>query len=203
MGSRRSRAVVGVDFDDVVFNFNKYFIPWHNKHFGTNVQYETVHSFSLIEVYGADEHTMTERVRAFTHDGSHKTVMPIDGAKDVIAKLCERYDLHIVTARSETTQPLVLEWLEDHFPKTFQQVHFTNTFGGLHHQVKRTKSAVCKEIGAVVHIEDAPSHAYEVATAGIPVLLLDRPWNRNSSLPRAVTRVHSWNEVSHWMNARH
>lgn len=193
---------IAVDFDDVVFDFNGYFVPWHNKHFGTKVVYENITSFTLQDVYGSDAETMLGRVRQFTHE-QHRVVQPVAGAIEALRRLSTRYELHIVTSRSETTSALVKEWEATHGPSIFSKHHFTNGYGGLDHHTKRTKSSVCKDVGVVVHIEDAPSHAYEVAQSGIPVLMPDRPWNRNMSLPQNVIRVHSWDTIEHWMYAHH
>lgn len=65
---------------------------------------------------------------------------------------------------------------------------------------KRLKSEVCKEIGASVLIDDALKHAEEVASHGIPVLLPDKPWNRDYT-PPGVVRVQSWNDIVSWIEA--
>ena len=50
--------------------------------------------------------------------------------------------------------------------------------------------------GYDVAIEDSPSMATHLADRGVPVLLLDRPWNRRAQLPSGVKRVHSWGEIA-------
>jgi len=59
---------------------------------------------------------------------------------------------------------------------------------------KRTKSSVCKELGIDIFIEDAPVYAKNISEAGIPVILIDAPWNRETS-GELITRVYSWDEV--------
>jgi len=196
------KKVVAVDWDDVVFDFNGHFAPWHNQHFGTDVVYEKIASFRLSEVYGGTEEVMLGRVRQFTHE-MHARVRPVEGAPAALLRLKEKYELHVNTSRSETLEDMMRDWSGDNTADAFHAYRFTNGFGGLDHHVKRTKSSICKEIGAVVHIEDAPEHAYEVALSGTPVLMPDRPWNRNTALPKNVTRVYSWDEIEHWLNAHH
>jgi len=50
------------------------------------------------------------------------------------------------------------------------------------------------KIGAAVFIEDALHNANKMAEAGIPVLLVDTPWNQVSLEP-GIYRVYSWSEI--------
>jgi uncharacterized HAD superfamily protein len=59
---------------------------------------------------------------------------------------------------------------------------------------KRLKSAMCKELGIQVMIDDHMSVAKDCAEAGIRVLLFDQPWNQGE-LPMGAERVHSWDEI--------
>jgi uncharacterized protein len=190
-----TKPVIAIDFDDVVFNFNGHFIPWHNEHHGSDVTYEGTYTFSMTDVYGVDADTLLERVRTFAHT-QHHTVLPIPGAVSALKRLMTQYELHIVTSRSETLHDTTSEWLAHHVPGVFHHLHFTNGFGGLSHHEKRSKSDVCTDINARVHIDDAYMHAEEVAiNAGIPTILPDRPWNRNDMLHPNVVRLHSWPEI--------
>ena len=60
------------------------------------------------------------------------------------------------------------------------------------------QAEVCREIGALALIDDALKHARDVAENGIPALLPDRPWNREST-PERVHRMNSWNEIVSWV----
>lgn len=193
------KKVVAVDFDDVVFDFNGHFVPWHNKHFGTTLSYKDINSHVMEEVYKCDTATILERVRTFSHCGEHELVLPIGGAKEALRRLKNNYSLRVVTARAESFRPHVEEWNVMHFSETFDSLHFTNAFSGLHKNVKRLKSSVCKEIDASVLIEDAIGNAFEVAGQNIPVLLADRPWNQHSTLPHGIHRMHTWNDIVDWI----
>jgi 5'(3')-deoxyribonucleotidase len=190
-----AKPVIAIDFDDVVFNFNGHFIPWHNERHGSNVEYEGVCSFTLTDVYGVDADTMLERVRHFTHT-MHHTVHPIPGALAALKRLSLHFEPHLLTSRSESTSDITLDWLHRHIPGVFVSHHFTNEFGGLSHHEVRKKHEVCDEIGAILHIDDASKHANSVAEhADIPTILPDRPWNRNDVLHPNVVRLHSWPEI--------
>jgi len=56
------------------------------------------------------------------------------------------------------------------------------------------KSRVIRERGLDLLIDDERHVAVAVAALPVPVLLLDRPWNRGS-LPPGVSRVATWGEI--------
>lgn len=190
------KKVIAVDFDDIVFDFHGNFHAWHNREYGTTLTYEEIFSFTLQDVFGTDADTMLERVRRFTREEhSYAGLMP--GALEGLKRLQRIADLHIVTSRSESNHGVVDEWMiSRNCRDIFTKLHFTNGYGGLAEHRKRTKSEVCMEIGAVLHIEDAISHAAEVVSgACIPVIMPNRPWNRAWQHPEGVHRVDSWDEM--------
>lgn len=193
-----SRKVITVDLDDVLFPFSQGFVEFHNQHHLTNVKYDDWYTWDMHEVFGCDKETMTERVHTFFSSPSHEAQRPLAGAIEAINELSGKYNLEIVTSRLEHTTEKVLRWIGVHFPDSFKQVHFTNNFGGGLGNKTRKKSEVCRELGSILHIEDALSHASDVVASGIPVLLPDRPWNQGE-VPAGVHRLHSWDEVLEWV----
>ena len=53
----------------------------------------------------------------------------------------------------------------------------------------------CWQGGADILIEDQYILARHCADAGIKVLLLDSPWNREVALPENIARVRNWGEI--------
>jgi len=197
--SRISKKVIAVDFDDVVMHFNAGFLDFHNRLFGTRIAYEHLTRYDDWEVvYGCDKETMTERAKDFYHSPDHMLVPPVSGAIEAITHLSQTYSLQIVTSRPDSTRSPTLKWLDNHFPRLFHDFHFTNIYAGAVDSKPKAKSEVCREIGAVVLIDDAMKHARDVAGSGIPTLLPDRPWNQGPE-PVGVHRVHSWDEIVQWI----
>lgn len=196
--SSNDKKVIAVDFDDVILPFSQGFVDYHNVNHATNVTYDDWYTWEVHEVFGCDAETIAERMSTFLLTPEHNLLEPLPGTKDALAELSRTNHLEIVTSRQDTSRNNVHEWINLHFPKTFRQVHFTNSFAAKIGQVKRAKSEVCLQIGAQLLIEDALSHAEEVAKIGIPVLLPDRPWNREHT-PVGVTRVHSWSDIVDWV----
>ena len=133
------------------------------------------------------------RVEHFCHY-HHDMVEPVQGAVTEVKVLSATFDLHIVTSRCESLRGITEHWLERHFAQLITDIHFTNNFGTKHPERQRSKSSVCQSIGAVALIDDALSHASEVASVGIPVVLPNRPWNRGVT-PDGVVRVDYWHEI--------
>lgn len=192
------QQVVAFDFDDVLMHFNVGFIAFHNRIYGTNIKYNEVFSYDMELVYGCDAEVILERVKAFYQSSDHAEVEPIPGAVEAVRCLRDRHLLDIVTSRPDTFRECTHTWIERFFPGIFRALHFTNGFGAANGVRKRLKSEICKEIGAIVLVDDALKHAEEVAKKGIPVLLPDRPWNRDYT-PRGVIRVKSWDEIISWI----
>jgi len=57
------------------------------------------------------------------------------------------------------------------------------------------KSAICKELGVDLIIEDAPHYIEDCSEAGIKVFIFDRPWNQEVRENDLITRVRDWGEI--------
>lgn len=190
---------IAVDFDDVLMEFNAGFLASHNRLYNTSLVFENLIDYDNWErIYGCDKESMAKRARDFYQSPEHMLVSPVIGAVEAIQRLSENHYLHIVTSRPETVRHHTLEWLDRHFPNLFHDFHFTNIYAGEHGVKPKAKAEVCKEIGAEVLIDDALKHATLVAASGIPVLLPDRPWNRDLT-PAGVTRVKTWGDIVLWV----
>lgn len=95
----------------------------------------------------------------------------IPGAQRSLASLSTLYDLVVVTSRQHVIREPTLRWLNAHFPDTFVDVHFGNHYALT--GPSKSKSEICKQVGAQVLIDDNPRYALECARAGIHVLLFD------------------------------
>lgn len=89
-----------------------------------------------------------------------------------------------VTRRNPRLKPLTQAWLDQHgFPSKPL----------IHVEENEPKSVRVRELGADVMVEDAPHEAEELAAAGLNVILIDRPYNREVT-GAGITRVHTWLE---------
>ena len=190
------RAVIAVDFDDVIAAFNHSYIAHHNERYRTPyLTYEDIHTFDLMEVYGVDHDTIVDRIRNFCHT-HHDEILPWPGVVEGLGQLFRTYDLHMLTSRCESLREITERWLvKNGLRDMFSELHFTNGFGSLYPDRTRGKLEVCLELQAVVLIDDAPLNAQQVADGGILVLMPDRPWNRGFVHP-LVRRFDAMSEIT-------
>lgn len=104
-------------------------------------------------------------------------------------------------SRQNAIKDHTIEWIQKHYPGLFQEIHFGNHFA-LEGE-SRSKSDICRCLGAKVLIDDNPRYALECAEVGIRVLLFDYensyPWCKSEFVSQhpLVTKVHNWEEVEH------
>lgn len=185
---------IAVDFDEVLFELTRSLIIYLNGIYKTNVTYEGHFSFFLEDVWGIPIEEAKKHIDNFVHSEKHRLIAPVPHAKEVVKRLQGNHVLHIVTGRCLTHKPQTEILLGDHFAGAFGTHFFTNHFSDVHKDKTVSKADVCIENDMHVLIEDAPPHALGVAKCGIPVLLLDRPWNQGLE-HAGIIRVRSWLEV--------
>lgn len=189
------KEIVALDLDDLVFPFMETYVPYINAHKGTSFVVEDFFSFNFEEVVGGTRVESVAFVERF-FDQMDRPPAPVKGSREAVSKLSDEYDLAIVTSRTDAMRERTLDWLEEHFPATFIEVHITNGYVADNRPTKRRKSDVCRELGAVALVDDGFHNVVDVLEVGIKGLLFgDFPWNRNVELPEGVVRVSNWNEV--------
>jgi len=187
------RAVVGIDFDDVIFNFNDALHDFHNAKYGTTVKRSDVVVFDIFKIWDCTPEEAAKKVFEFCFAPDHDSAPAVVGSIETIAKLKKECDLHIITSRGERVRTKTIDWINRHLPGHFSSVNLTNQYYGDPDKVK-SKADVCRELGIGVMIEDSMSNAKLLGEKGIRVILLDCPWNQGE-LPVNVTRVKSWYEI--------
>lgn len=183
---------LGLDFDDILFDFNNKYCHFINDKYGTNLCFDDIYTYDMDIVWKIDKSEVIRRVEEFILSQAHEEVFPVPGAVDALRDLSKSYNLHVITSRNEKFRDKTVNWLNKHFPNVFNKVHFTNFYET--NEKKVNKSNVCKENSISIMVEDAPVHAEDLALNGIEVLMLDKPWNRVET-HRLVKRVASWQEI--------
>lgn len=184
--------IIGVDLDDVLFNLCDSLQDWHNERFDTNFKKKDINTYFVEEVWGCTQDDVRVMIAEFYNHESHFQTLPMAGAIEAIERLSKEHTLFVVTARPKKFEESTLKWINKHFPNMFQEVCFSDN--PTHDLSKQKKSDICKQLGIEVFIDDAIHNAEDIADAGIPVLLLDMPWNR-TEVEHPITRVHSWEEI--------
>ncbi len=185
--------VASIDNDDVLVAFNRRFIPYMNDILGMNLTYESFYSYDFRVMYPqVPWEKMLKHVERFCHTIHHE-IEPEEGAVEGMAIIRELFSTQLNTSRCESTREMTLGLLSQHGFDPLDDHHFTNGVSVKYPERRRTKSEVCTQIHAVVHVEDSAQHANEVAqTLGIPVIMPIRPWNREEELAPGVIPSESW-----------
>ncbi|MFA6338589.1 MAG: hypothetical protein WCW87_00810 [Candidatus Paceibacterota bacterium] len=186
--------IIAIDIDEVLGDFLSSFIKYHNDKYQTSMITDdfVTYDFSKVMNYSKDE--AYKRIDEFMGSEDFKNIPTIEGSKEAIEILKKNHKLHIVTARPKFIAEKTQEWIDRNFPDAFEKIHFA-------YSVYRnpsdsfTKSEICKNIGSDVFIEDMPEYAIEASVNVPQVFLVDRLWNKNSSLPKNVKKVFSWREI--------
>lgn len=161
-------------------------IAHHNRVYGTTHKREHFSSFHLHVTLGCTPEEAGRRVSEFFHSDEHQEILPIEGAVSALTILSRDYEPIGITAREKSAEHRTIELVRKHFNNLFSEFRFVGHL--------KSKGEVCEEIGASFMVDDALHNAISVSAYGIPVFLLDTPWNQGA-LPRGVVRVKSWEEL--------
>lgn len=183
---------IGVDMDEVLCELFLSLTDRFNTINGTFHNVRDIQHYDLEKLYGCTKEELGGLLREFFISKDHTTMVPIVGALEGIEKIKD-FDLIIISARPEHTRNKTEEWLHKHFPNIFSDIHLIGDPSGLG-GMALSKGEFAKELGIQVFIEDSLTNAKNIASYGIPVLLLDRTWNQGE-LPPLVTRAFSWEEA--------
>jgi uncharacterized HAD superfamily protein len=190
---KKKKLIIGIDFDDVILDFNTSLHAYHNKKYGTSVARKDIISYSIENVWGCTSEEASRKVFEFYSTAEHDNALPVQGAVEALNELKKDYELHLISVRGDQIKDLTIRWINKNFPNYFKSVSLTNQYFGIKEKV-RSKADVCKELGIDVMIEDSLPQAKEIAASGRKVLLMDCPWNQ-SELPENIIRVYSWGEI--------
>lgn len=188
--------VIALDSDEILSGFIDAFILFHNKTFKTSTKKEEIYSFELGQIWKISEEEVERRIEQFFFVGNAAYVKPIKGSKSGVNKLLKYgYKIHIITARPKVLEEKTTGWINSNFPNKFKGIHFAfNPYVKISKQ--KTKSEICKSIGAELLIEDNLVNAIDCAKGGIKVFLMDAPWNQIMELPGSIERVYNWKDIT-------
>lgn len=190
------KPVIAVDLDDVLSAGAQGFVDFSNKRWGTNL---SVDDFTerWAEIWGVDLEEEKRRANDIYESRIIKEYLRLDKSKAVLDKLSKDYKLVVLTSRVKRMEKDTLDWLDKHFGKTFEEVHFSGFYDNLTSKSHLyTKAEISREIGADYLIDDQLKHCFAAAEAGLQALLFgDYNWNQANKLPPGVTRAKDWQEV--------
>lgn len=180
--------LVGVDLDDTLADFIPELAAFHNARYGTNLTKESFHSYRFWEVWGGSLEENQRKVKEFFRSLYCPKILPVTDSVECVDSLSQRHKLVIISSRPDEGVDRAKDWINLYFSDRFSGIYFTTP--------EMKKSDICEKTGVEVLIDDSATFARYCASKNTRVLLLDQPWNRDPNLPKEVTRVYSWKEIT-------
>lgn len=174
---------IGVDIDGVLADSLSLWVKELNIYFDKNVRVEDFHLYDIRKTYDLAVHEIERFIELKGRDLMVKSP-PLPGAPYYLSRIKKHHDVYIITARDGRYRNDTEQWLEKHgLP-----------YDGLFLLGSHEKKEICLERKLHVMVEDTLEIGKKISSAGIPVLLMDAPYNRGS-LPGLVYRKRSWEEI--------
>ena len=174
---------IGVDIDGVLANSLPLWVAELNKFFNKNKRIEDIHLYEIHKTYDItfdDLELFLDRKGRFLM----REPAPVAGSSYYLGRLKQLHEICIISARDKKYYHETHDWLKKNgLP-----------YDDLLLLGSHEKKEFCLEKDLKVLVEDTLEIGIKVSSAGIPVLLMDAPYNRGA-LPELVYRKHSWEEI--------
>ena len=172
--------IVGVDIDNVIADTEKEVRRVMFEDRGIKLARDDFKHYSLDRMPGITRDDLDFINGRFESGQIFLEVEPIEGAREILARLMNRHKVVLVTSRPPRIEKYTREWLtKNEIP--FHELHFT-------------PESKLNGIAYDLFIEDQDNFAREIADSGTYVLLYDAPWNRHFTHENCE-RVHSWDDI--------
>ena len=184
--------MIATDIDEVLAHCVAQLNRFHNDRYGTSCTLEGTSSYHLNEVWGCTAEEAKERIKEFYASQYFRDISPIEESKLVMAYLGSQYPITAITARSVDVKDITQTFMATHYPD-IQETYFAQEWAIEGNG--NPKGRICRHIGATVMIEDAPEFILDCAREGIPVFMMDRPWNQHIEETEYITRITGLSEM--------
>jgi uncharacterized HAD superfamily protein len=193
----RPMSPIYVDFDDVLSDTTSAFLKILKLEFGKSVNFEDISSFDLKVSFNLSD---KEYEYFFERVHQAEVIMafpPIEGAIGALEEWIRLgYQIAIVTGRLTSAYEASLDWLAKH-NVPYHSFIMVDKYS---RENIDTKIAISmkefSEMKFSLAIEDAATMALHLSQKmGIPVALIDRPWNRKVDLNHNIRRYKSWSDI--------
>lgn len=187
---------IGIDLDDVVFEFVNELLKHFEEKYRKKISYEEIISYHFYNILGISKEDFEKLF--FNHFDKEKmeNLDLCELAYESVNNLSKEHDIFFITSR--VRKEGTLESLKKHFNHINFKLHFSsNPYAGT---LGKNKGEICKELEIDFMIEDSKEHAEICAKQGIKTFLLDKPWNRYCEEHDKIIKVRDWSEVLNKIN---
>jgi hypothetical protein len=174
---------VGIDIDGVLADSLSLWVRELNIYFNKNVRVEDFHLYDIRKTYDLAVDEIDSFIELKGKDLMTRS-LPFPGASYYLDKIKKHHDIYIITARNGCYRDDTERWLKKH-GFSYDRLYLLGS---------HEKQEICVEKKLHVMVEDTLEIGEKISSAGIPVLLMDAPYNRGS-LPDLIYRKRSWEEI--------
>ena len=196
--------IVYVDFDDVLAQTTRRLVALFRERSGREVEFEEMVHFDLGLAFGIDAAELHAFMEAAHEDPVLHSVDPMEEAAETLHGWCAAgAEVAVVTGRPPPTESVSRAWLERHrFPRA--SLEFVDKYGRHVDRPGQAKPQSLEELTGrrfALAVEDSLATASFLAERlEVPVVLFDRPWNRDVSglsaeARQRIVRCSSWREI--------
>lgn len=186
-----------VDLDDVLSDTTRSFLKILRREFNKSVNFEDVFSFDLKVSFNLTD----SEYEHFFHRAHQPDVImafsPVEGAIEVLNKWTGLgYQVSIVTGRLTTAYEASLDWLAKHKVPYHSFIMVDKYSRKNIDRNMAISMEAFSEMKFCLAMEDSAKMAQHLSQEmGIPVALIDRPWNRTPNLNHNIERYTSWFDI--------
>lgn len=194
------KETLAIDIDDVINPSLASFIAFQNEKYGTDLtldhfmhhdDYWGYYERALGRAAGIGAAECLDRYEQFKESVEPDSQIVSDEVRIGLNGLKRWFDLQIITARDYSSRDRTVEWVEAQLPDVFSDIHFNRT-----PEAEVPKVEICRKIGAVCLIDDAPEHVNAAAEAGVRSILFGQyGWNMRHEVHPTVVRIPTWQET--------
>lgn len=182
--------LIGIDIDEVIADSVAVYLPTLNALFGKDLRREDLVEWDFERTYGVPPAEIKRFWAVHARSGGWERIRPTDGAAEILARLRERHEVVVVTGRPEEhVGRATRAWLAAH-----RIPHDALVFMEGLDKDEAVRRAIGR--GLDVLVEDHADFALAVAARGVPVFLVDAPWNRRAGPHPLVRRVADLREAA-------
>lgn len=187
-----------IDMDDVLCDTAGAYTHLLAHEFGKTVSFEDIFSFNLQQSFDLDD---DENRRLFTrgHEPDFiNNLRPMDRMLAVLQDWRKKgHHISVVTGRHTSTWSQSLKWLEAQ-KVPYHSFIMVDKYGWS--ETDERIAISLDELSTIefhIGVEDSPKMAdFLSARMDLPLLLFDRPWNRDYTTNSTTVRCHDWQSVN-------
>ncbi|GIN85467.1 putative nucleotidase YqfW [Heyndrickxia sporothermodurans] len=178
----------GIDIDGTITHPNS-LIPYINEAFQLQLTLDDIIEYELTNVIDVPPKEFYDWfIKSEPKIYTESPLAP--GAKEVLSKWKEQFQLYFISARSSNLMEVTENW----FTQNDLLYHHIELIGS-HHKVD-----AARKYNVDLFMEDKHDNAVMIhEELNIPVILFDTPYNR-LPIPDGVIRVKNWEEAEAWVN---